>query len=191
MQSHRTIRILRTRSIQRRISPAALIACVALFLSMTGVGAAAVGLRITSIHQITPSVRNALRGKPGPRGLRGPQGSPGAPGHGADVPSVNRVYSYVVRGDVTTVPAGQQVSIRTRCQPGMTAMGGGYDVEPASGSYTGNPGVDVLASQPLMDGPDNVPVAAGWVLTIHNPLTQDLLVTPWVTCFGEQYNTPA
>lgn len=44
----------------RRVSPATVISCVALFFSIGGVGLAAQHYRITSLHQIKPSVRHQL-----------------------------------------------------------------------------------------------------------------------------------
>jgi hypothetical protein len=69
----------------RRPSPAAIIASVALFFSMTGAGLAASRYLITSVNQIKPSVRHALaqntsrdlRGPVGPQGATGAQGMQG------------------------------------------------------------------------------------------------------------------
>jgi hypothetical protein len=71
---------------RRRISPAMLVALLALFFSLTGAGMAATGFRITSLSQIAPNVRHELRGARGPRGFtgaagpQGPAGPQGAPG---------------------------------------------------------------------------------------------------------------
>lgn len=65
---------------KRRISPATVIASLALFFSLTGAGIAATGYRITSIWQIAPKVRHELRGARGPEGAVGPAGSPAPAG---------------------------------------------------------------------------------------------------------------
>src|SRR3954452_435887 len=53
---------------------------VALVLAATGTGYAAKHYVISSTKQIAPSVRSALRGKPGPPGPAGAPGTRGTPG---------------------------------------------------------------------------------------------------------------
>ena len=85
---------------RRRVpSPAVVIAGVALFFSLTGAGLAATGYRITSIWQISPGVRSALRGDAGKQGLPGPQGPAGAQGaavQGPQGPPVDFADEYEV-----------------------------------------------------------------------------------------------
>lgn len=64
----------------RKPTPALAVSLVALFFSLTGAGIAASHYLITSVSQIKPSVRAALRGKVGPQGLAGPQGTAGDSG---------------------------------------------------------------------------------------------------------------
>ena len=70
---------------RRPISPATVIACIALVFSMAGTGLAARRYLITRTSQIKPSVLKHLRGKRGPAGVqgadgaRGPAGAAGAP----------------------------------------------------------------------------------------------------------------
>jgi hypothetical protein len=65
---------------KRRISPATVIASVALFFSLAGTGIAASHFLITSTSQIKPSVRAALTGARGPKGATGANGATGATG---------------------------------------------------------------------------------------------------------------
>lgn len=64
----------------RRPTPTTVIACAALFFSLTGAGLAASHFVITSVSQIKPSVRHALKGARGPQGQIGPEGLPGVMG---------------------------------------------------------------------------------------------------------------
>lgn len=57
-----------------------LVACLALFVALTGTGIAASHYLVTSTKQIKPSVLRALHGKRGPEGPAGPTGFAGAPG---------------------------------------------------------------------------------------------------------------
>ena len=61
-------------------SPTMVIACLALFFSLTGASIAASHYLITSTSQIKPSVISKLRGNRGPQGNRGSQGVQGIQG---------------------------------------------------------------------------------------------------------------
>ncbi len=65
---------------RQRISPATIVASVALFFSVTGAGIAAGHYLITSTRQIAPNVLRELRGARGPRGPVGPPGAVGQRG---------------------------------------------------------------------------------------------------------------
>jgi len=78
----------------RRLSPATVVAGVALFFAIGGGALAASRVLITSIHQISPGVVSKLRGKQGPPGRQGAPGQQGAPGpQGA--PGVVPAYALV------------------------------------------------------------------------------------------------
>jgi hypothetical protein len=67
-------------SIRGRLSYANITATLALLFSMSGGALAASHYLVTSTKQISPKVRNALKGAKGPAGAQGPQGAPGAQG---------------------------------------------------------------------------------------------------------------
>jgi len=66
---------------RRRVSPTAVLAIVALLLSLGGGAWAAGKYIITSKNQIKPSVLKQLKGAQGPAGPQGPPGAQGAPGN--------------------------------------------------------------------------------------------------------------
>ena len=59
---------------RKHLSPAMIIALIALFFALTGGAFAAQRYIITSTKQIKPSVLTQLRGKTGPKGAQGPTG---------------------------------------------------------------------------------------------------------------------
>lgn len=67
-------------ALRKRITPATLIAVLALVLAMTGGALAAKKYVITSTKQISPSVLKKLTGSPGPQGASGAKGDPGPAG---------------------------------------------------------------------------------------------------------------
>lgn len=104
---------------RKRISPATLIASVALFFSLGGASLAASHYLITSIHQIKPSVRGQLRGAQGPQGPAGPAGvTPVLP------PTVTGINA--INGPAVTVPAGESVTATSSDCPSGVVSGGGY-----------------------------------------------------------------
>jgi hypothetical protein len=74
-------------AIRRRITPATVIATVALVFAMTGGAFAAGHYLITSTKQISPKVLKALRGAPGAKGATGSAGPAGAVGAGGTGPA--------------------------------------------------------------------------------------------------------
>ncbi len=67
-------------SLHRRLSYANITATLALLFSMSGGALAASHYLITSTKQISPKVRQALKGDQGPAGAQGPQGATGPTG---------------------------------------------------------------------------------------------------------------
>jgi hypothetical protein len=147
------------KTIRRRPSVTAAIACVALFFSLTGAGLAASRYLITTVTQIKPSVlaklkgaqgnpgANGSQGPQGPAGPRGPQGALGATGPaGLRGPAgLNGHFSasnvYVVAGNTdVAVPQGQQIQMisTAMCHAGDVAISGYY--EQSGGSIVINSG---------------------------------------------------
>lgn len=116
---------------KHRISPATVISLVALFFSLTGAGLAASRYLITSVSQIKPSVRNALRGSVGPQGPAGPQGTSGVTGIAGPQGPAGSPPAGILTDNITiyraggAVAPGQQTKIRLQC-PGSAMLGGGY-----------------------------------------------------------------
>ncbi len=67
-------------AIRKRVTPATVIATIALVLAMSGGAYAAGKYLITSTKQISPKVLKSLTGKTGPAGKAGTNGAPGANG---------------------------------------------------------------------------------------------------------------
>ena len=114
---------------ERRLpSPTLVIACLALFVSLTGSGIAAGHYLITSTKQIHPSVIKKLKGATGPAGARGSQGPAGTAGvagaAGARGPSG---LSGLVT--VTSIPVdldpGYYVAPTATCPAGTSVIGTG------------------------------------------------------------------
>lgn len=94
----------------RKTNPAVVIATVALFFSMAGAGLAAGRYLITSVGQISPSVRHALHGATGPEGPQGPAGAngpqgpvgPQGPAGQAGIPNATLTQICVVSGNLAS-----------------------------------------------------------------------------------------
>ena len=153
-----------------RISPATLLASLALFFSLTGAGIAASGYRITSLWQIAPKVRHALRGSPGPRGAVGPQGpqgpqgatgAQGPAGHGIDWSSV-----YLAWQQVPISPGNASVEVSAYCHAGDHAITGGFQAYAAL--------ITISEEMPAAYSPDGVYRAWGtWTVVGHFDPTHD------------------
>lgn len=110
---------------RKRISPATIIACVALFFSLGGASLAASHYLITSVRQIAPKVRHELRGAQGSQGSAGPAGPAGPVGPQGPVSGAG---AYVLGGDFTVLtPADPATERTTSCRPGDSAIAGSYD----------------------------------------------------------------
>jgi hypothetical protein len=120
---------------KRKPSPATLLASVALFFSLGGAGMAATGFRITSLSQIRPSVRHALKGRAGIRGLQGVPGAQGVPGiQGPQGPdgNVDFTKAYLISGgtpgsDQVLTTGDPDTRLIQRCHPGDRVITGGFD----------------------------------------------------------------
>jgi hypothetical protein len=73
-------------AIRKRLTPATVIATIALVFAMSGGAYAAGKYLITSTKQISPKVLKSLQGRAGARGATGLQGPAGAPGVGTPGP---------------------------------------------------------------------------------------------------------
>lgn len=120
---------------RHRISPAMLIASVALFISLGGAASAATGYRITSIWQIKPSVRHALRAHRGPRGAEGPKGAAGAVGAPGPSGTIDWTRTYFREGGQSCCGvAGQPLTssdpgarLIQSCDAGDRVIQGGFE----------------------------------------------------------------
>src|SRR5664280_2055438 len=93
-------------------SPTMVIACLALFISLTGTSIAAGHYLITSTKQIKPSVLTKLKGASGPKGSQGAPGARGSSGISGLVTvtstPVDLLNSYYVM-PTATCPTGTSV----------------------------------------------------------------------------------
>ena len=147
----------------RRPSAATLIACLALFFSLTGAGIAASRYIITSVHQIKPSVRHALRGEPGPRGVTGAPGQQGIPGatgpQGPAGTPASLQATAVSSAPVTLCASGDTCDVGAaiaNCPSGTLAISGGIGND-------SKPPTDMSISEDHVYG-----LQAGWLVTVTN-----------------------
>jgi hypothetical protein len=112
---------------KRKPSAATVISLVALFFSITSAGIAASHYLITSVSQIQPSVRHALRGRAGRRGPTGPRGPQGPPGQAAPDTTQYVPNPMVVTGDAISVAPAASGTAVADCPLGSYASGGGYE----------------------------------------------------------------
>lgn len=119
---------------RKHLSPAMIVALIALFFALTGGAVAAQRYIITKPSQIKPSVRTALngqRGPQGPMGLTGQQGPQGATGlQGPQGPQGPAGSGGAL--DVSTVKAtafaspGAIVGAQAFCPAGKVVIGSGF-----------------------------------------------------------------
>ncbi|MGH3267433.1 MAG: hypothetical protein ACRDNS_36235 [Trebonia sp.] len=111
----------------RRLSPATVIAVVALVFALGGTALAS-GYIITNIHQIKPSVLKKLHGRRGKRGPRGFQGAHGAKGDTGSSGPANVVVRWSAA--VNDPHTGAIVTdAYAHCHTGEHLVGGGGNVE--------------------------------------------------------------
>ena len=166
----------------RRPSPAIVIACLALFVSLTGTGIAAHHYLITSTKQIKPSVLKHLRGVKGAKGAQGLTGSigaTGATGAGGATGATGAAGATQVVKRYAVGSAGPNFSqaIAT-CNAGETVTGGGADYD----GFTGAAIPVVRWNAPSPYGKDST-VPTGWTATIDNRGPSGTVTAlAWVMC---------
>lgn len=178
------------KSIGRLPSPAMLIACVALAVSLGGTSYAAFVLPANSVgtkqlkngavtkSKIARKTIAALRGAKGatgpagPAGATGPAGPGGAAGPaGAQGPPGPVSLVYVTSGP-WDLPAGTQDTEVVNCPAGMVASGGG------GFTYSDDTRVSINSSAQLGLPYWPAPVGATWVVSMNNASASD--TTFWV-----------
>lgn len=170
-----------------RVSPATIIASLALFFSLAGTGIAASGYRISSLWQIAPKVRRELRGTQGPVGPAGPQGpigismgiqGPRGPqGPQGPVGTTHLAVKYEPSSMTTPVAAGQTTLLRAFCTTGEQVIAGGY-TQPADST-----GITVYQSTPDPLAQSD-PLHNDWEVMVRNDTsnTQTVQLTVTAIC---------
>ena len=135
---------------KKRITPAFVLAMLALFVALAGTATAGTAVLITGkqikngsigLADISASAKRALKGQRGPRGYtgmgtQGVQGAQGAPGANGGFDPNKILY---VTGPTVTVPAGDLATITTPCPSGSKALSGGYvDINAGNGTVWGS-----------------------------------------------------
>jgi hypothetical protein len=124
--------------VKKRITPAFVLAMLALFIALAGTATAGTAVLITGkqikngsigLADISVSAKRALKGQRGPQGIAGPAGTAGPAGlpGGFDPAKV----SYVTGSTVTFAP-GEIGFAHATCPAGTTVIGGGYYASIAS-----------------------------------------------------------
>lgn len=145
-----------------RISPATLIASAALFFSVAGTGFAASHYLITSVHQIKPSVRHALRGKQGPQGAQGVIGP--------------QQVTYVQSAVVSIAP-NSALDVTALCPSGSKAIGGGWR------ELVGGGGPNPPSANTSVHAWGNSPSSQStWVAQLQNDSTSSVPVYAIAAC---------
>ena len=149
----------------RKLSPSMIVACIALFVALTGTAVAGSGLisgssiknHTIAASKLTPNAISFLRGRQGPAGPAGPAGSAGPAGADGGFDPAKIVYAA---GPTTDLPAngtaGGQVLTAT-CPAGTKAVGGGGQPVIALQGFSG----------PTADG-------SGWEIIVFNDTTVDI-----------------
>jgi hypothetical protein len=140
----------------RKPSPTLVIACLALFVAMTGTGIAANKYLITSTKQIKPSVLKQLKGAKGPRGAKGPAGAAGVAGS-TGASGVGKFVKRTAEGAFGT----NFSKVTASCNSGEVATGGGADWN--ASTSTGWPVVSYSVPDPY-----NAATPTGWAVEIDN-----------------------
>jgi hypothetical protein len=173
--------------LMKRLSPASVIALVALFFALGGTAIAARHYLITSTSQIKPSVLKELRGKIGTEGSTGPQGvgssgangAPGATGptgtQGPVGPQGNAGLTNITYDSgAGFVGTGQQAGGAITCPAGQVVSGGG------TYANSSNPLENVAASYPRKGPGSSVPNQ--WSGYVNNNTGEGQLFTVYAVC---------
>lgn len=173
----------------RRPSTATVTASVALFFSLAGTGLAASHYLITSVSQIKPSVRHALRGAVGPAGTTGEQGVPGVPGAagtqgptGMTGPAGQPWSGMMVRtSSLQNLPSDDSAAAFTLdCPSGKFAVTGGYETSGGTTILSSRPSLQAAAGNKAdLSGADLTGAPTGWVVSASGA---GGTVTVWVVC---------
>lgn len=119
----------------RLMSPAMIVACVALVVALGGVsyaagvlpansvGAKQIKKRAVTLRKISPAARTALRGQRGEKGDPGPAGPAGPQGVKGDS---GLTHVHVVKA-IETLAVDEGRFVKANCPPGERATGGGVD----------------------------------------------------------------
>jgi hypothetical protein len=172
----------RTKRIARPVSPATVIACVALAISLGGTSYAAISLPANSVgakqlrngavtsRKIASATIAALHGATGATGAAGPAGPVGPTGPtgpiGAQGPAGPVSLEYVNSGPWSLL-AGKQRTEQAWCPQGMAVTGG------SAFTSSGDTAVTVNSSNQI--GPPYWPTnpGSGWEVTMNNASAGD------------------
>jgi hypothetical protein len=161
---------------QKRLTPATVLATVALFVSLAGTATATTAVLITGaqikdgtigVRDLSKKTRLALRGPRGFTGLEGAPGAPGVPGPaGATGPAGGFDPSKLhhVTGPPHWFGPGDTEYVRAECPPGDKVIGGGYWSNA------------MLVINEETYGP------AAWQVLIHNDSEIEIRAQAWAMC---------
>jgi hypothetical protein len=152
-----------------RVSPATVIASLALVLALSGGAYAAGRYVITSTKQISPKVLKSLQGKAGPAGANGAQGAAGPAGaQGAQGPAGPRGETGAAGRDGSAGGAGVRGVTGPTGQTGFTAMLPKEATETGAWSMNGGtPGGESVQVVGSISFPIPLAEALGSFLKVH------------------------
>lgn len=170
-----------------RISPSMVVALLALTVAVgTGGALAASRYLITSPSQLSPGVRNALKGKTGPEGkeglsfIIGEAGNPGGPGpigatgprgvtgpEGKAPPPTHPIYPPETNTNTETIAASTTGSVTALCEQHYRVIAGGETVGAAR----------LVSAEPE---------GRGWKVVAENTTKAPVTIKAWVACLQEQ-----
>lgn len=151
---------------KHRISPATVIATVALFFSLGGAGMAATGYRITSLWQISPKVRHALQGATGPQGAPGIPGPQGPAGPGGPTGTPAQPLFRIFYGPETELSSGSPETLAEATCPdnSWAPLGGGFHGENEIVTRVGITQAEAYGAQAHLEAGQTTGNVSAWVL---------------------------